>query len=82
MGFWRPGQEIDSAPLFLIFFTKISKMEMVDPKLISVIFNSEKKKKKKKKKHISAKTTFQKVYTEFTQPYELLLTLFAHVLRQ
>ena len=38
VGFWRP--------FFWFFFTEISKMEMVDSKLILVIFKSEKKKKK------------------------------------
>ena len=41
--FWRPGQEVKLA---LEFFREISKI--VDPKLISVIFLSEKKKERKK----------------------------------
>ena len=49
-GFLAPGQEVESEPFFPDFLTKNSKM--VDPKLISVIFKSEKHKKKKKKKNL------------------------------
>ena len=48
MGFWCPGQEAKLAPLFLIYFQKIS--QMVDPKQILVAFKSEKQKNKNKKK--------------------------------
>ena len=64
MGFWRPGQEVESAPLFPDLKKKC---KMVDPKLISVIFKSENKTKqnktrrtKEKKSYIFAKF---KVYT-------------------
>ena len=77
MGFCRPGQAVDSAPIFLIFFTKISKMEMVvDPKLISVIFKSEKNKKKKKRSSAYFHTFFFKGLHGFTLPYKLLLTYY------
>ena len=45
VGFWRPGQEVESAPLFPDFFSHTKKSKMVDLKLISAIFKSEMKKK-------------------------------------
>ena len=42
MGFWRPGQGVESLPLFLIFFPQ-KNSKVVDPKQILVIFKSEKK---------------------------------------
>ena len=44
LGFWHPGQEVESAPLFTKKITHTQKSKMVDPKLISVIFESEKQK--------------------------------------
>ena len=72
---WHPGQEADSAPLFLIFFTKISKMEMVDTKLISVIFKSEKQKKKLIFIHFLK--ALHRVYTTIQAPTYIICLHFA-----
>ena len=40
VGVWRPGKEVKSAPLVLIFSEKI--FRMVDPKQILVILKSDK----------------------------------------
>ena len=65
-------------------------MEVVDPKLISVIYKIEKQKNKTKQNKTKQKRSsayshtffkrFTRVYT--TLRYELLLTLFAYILRQ
>ena len=79
VGFWRPGQEVELAPLFLIFSPKNSKM--VNLKLISVIFksdkqktNKKKKKKKKKKKTKKLNKTKQNSPTFFRERFTRVYT--------
>ena len=76
--FWRPGQEVESAPLFLNFFFPQKNSKMVDPKLNFSHFQKwkAKKKKKKKKSYIFPKFEVWKVYTglRYTTPraYKLI----------
>ena len=60
VGFWRPGQEVELVPLFLIFSSKFSKM--VDPKQILVIFKREKKKEEEEKKGHEFVACFSYIY--------------------
>ena len=64
---------------------KISKMEMVDPKLISVILKSEKQKKKAKTKQKGPQLIFihfLKVYTGLHTPTSSYTYIIAYILRQ
>ena len=63
VGFWCRGQEVESAPLFPDFCSQ-KKSKMVDPKLISIIFKSEKERKKSPTFSIFQKfERFAQVYT-------------------
>ena len=79
VGFRRPGQEVDSAPLSRIF----PKWKWLTQVLISVIF----KVNSKEKKMVLSLFLFSYIFCfkslhRFTQPYELLLTLLAYILHQ